>query len=479
MNASEKSLDPENWEELESLGHRMITDLFNQLRHVRNQPVWQSIPAKQKEKWKDSLPDLPGNLCAVYEQLQESLIPYPTGNGHPRFFAWADGAGNPVAMLAALLAAGMNPNVCAGEQSALYLEQQVISWMKEYLCFPAGASGVLVSSGSMANLTALLVARNNYSKVIRQNGLSTLDGQLVLYTSVETHSCIDKAADIMGLGRNAVRRIEVNDKFQIDLRKLESRIKKDRAEGFIPFCIVATVGTVNTGAVDPLRELASLCQQEQLWLHIDGAYGAWAAAEDGPVKQEDISLADSLSFDMHKWIHIPFAVGCTLIKNRLLHRETFEVQADYLVRHERGLFSGPDMIADYGIDMSRGFKSLEIWMTIKTYGISQLRQLIRQNMEQAIYAAALIINEPALELMAPVTLNVVCFRFIADPDKTNAINREILMRLQEDGTASLSYAMLNGSYCLRAMVMNHRTQRTDLDILIKEVLKIGSALVAV
>jgi aromatic-L-amino-acid decarboxylase len=475
------TLDPENWDNLEALGIQMVKDMLSYLKNIKQTPAWNHIDQKTKSGFQQHIPLQPSPAEDVYHRFNHDVLPYPTGNLHPRFWAWADGNGTPFTMLTEMLAAGMNPNVCAGEHSAMYVEQQVIDWLKEMMGFPAEASGVLLSGGAMSNLTALLIARNSFSdQLIRDKGVTAMSGNLVLYASVETHSCVEKAADIMGLGRQALRKIPVNADYQIDLTALTAAIHEDKAGGHLPFCVVGNAGTVNTGSIDDLAGIHRICKEEGLWMHVDGAFGALAKlVEEYQDILQPIELADSVAFDLHKWMYFPFGIACLLVKDRHLHKQSFAVDVNYLFKHERGLAGGPEIIADYGIEMSRGFKSLQVWMALQNHGMTKYAQLIRQNIALAQYLAHLLDITPALEILAPVALNVVCFRFNPghiNEAQLNVLNQELLMQLQESGVAVPSYTILDGKYSLRVAVINHRSVQTDMDILVKEVLKIGQTL---
>ena len=379
-----------------------------------------------------------------------------------------------------MLAATMNPNVTIGEHTPMYVDKQVVEWCKQLLNYPKDASGILVSGGSMANITSLTVARNSFLGLpFRQEGLIQINKQLVIYCSIETHSCILKAAEILGIGTNNVRKIGVNDSFEMDTEALISSIKKDKANGLTPFAVVATTGTVNTGAIDPLETIYEICQQFGLWFHIDGAYGALAKLDDQyATALKYIEKADSVAFDLHKWLYIPYEVGCALIKNSAAHRASFAITPNYLLQTQRGLAGGLDSINNYGFELSRGFKALKVWMSLKEHGRDKYAQLITQNNRQAAYLGHKIEQLKSLELVAPVSMSIVCYRFIDDTlssSELNQLNEEILLQLQEKGIASPSSTILNGKYCIRVCIVNHRTKTVDLDLLIEKSLEIGQA----
>jgi glutamate/tyrosine decarboxylase-like PLP-dependent enzyme len=376
----------------------------------------------------------------------------------------------------------MNPNVWGGDQIANYVEAQVIQWFIEAFNFPSNSSGLLVSGGSMANLVGLTVARNSKSGFdIRTEGVHNAPSLLTIYGSTETHNSVQKAVELLGLGNKAYRRIPVNDSFQIDTEALETAIAEDRGRGLQPICIIGNAGTVNTGAVDDLDALANISSRENLWYHIDGAFGSLAALSPELRQHVDgLERADSLAFDLHKWMYMPFEIGCALVREEESHRKSFSVSTDYLEHTERGAGAGTHMFSDYGVQLSRGFRALKAWMSIKEYGIRKYGRLIKQNVEQAAYLSELIDTSDNLERLAPTSLNIVCFRFVADGMDEfllNAINREILLRLHESGVAVPSYTTLKGKYALRVAITNHRSQRGDFDILVNEVEKIGQAII--
>jgi aromatic-L-amino-acid/L-tryptophan decarboxylase len=473
------TLDPQDWQQMRQLGHQMIDDVMDYLENIDQQPVWKPIPDAVKTYLSSDIPQGPQDVEDVYQEFKQYIFPYTKGNIHPRFFAWVQGTGTPMGVLADLLAATMNPNVTIGEHASLYVDQQVVNWCKQMLNYPASASGILLSGGSMANITALTVARNHQLQSdVRKNGLYRAGGQMTLYCSAETHSCIQKAVEILGLGGDAVRKISVNERYEINVSELISAIEKDIADGYHPFCVVGTAGTVNTGAIDPLEELLEICQRYNLWFHVDGAYGALAKLDpDYAPALQALEHADSVAFDLHKWLYVPYEVGCTLIKNAEAHRNAFAITPNYLLQEKRGLAGGLESINNYGFELSRGFKALKIWMSLKEHGLAKYAAMIQQNNLQAAYLGQLVENEADLELLAPVSLSIVCYRFV-HPDlnetELNALNREILIQLQENGIASPSSTLLEGRYAIRVCIVNQRTQKADLELLVQATLLIGN-----
>ena len=479
----DQNLDPKDWEAMRALGHQMVDDLIDYWAGIREQKIWRPIPDEVKEVFDQPIPEQGQSPEEVYREFKEYIFPYNKGNVHPRFFAWIQGTGTPMGTFGDLLASGMNPNTAIGEHSAMYVDRQVVNWCKELMNFPSEASGILVSGGSMANITALTVARNSFGEEkIRQKGLKAASGQLLIYCSVETHSCIQKAAEIIGLGTDAVRKIGVNERFELDVQLLKAQLEEDLQAGFLPFCLVGTAGTVNTGAIDPMVELLEISRAYGLWFHVDGAYGALGKLDPNYADAlRAIEEADSLAFDLHKWLYVPYEVGCTLIRDAKKHRDSFAITPNYLLQEKRGLSGGLDSINNYGFELSRGFKALKVWMSIKEHGRAKYAAMIAQNNRHAAYLAELVEENPYLELTAPLSMSITCFRMIQPgwgEEALQALNKEILLRLQEEGIASPSSTILNGKYTLRIANVNQRTQREDMDLLVREVLRIGMQKIA-
>lgn len=477
----EESLDPEDWQSVRALGHRMVDDMMTYLETVRERPVWQPIPHEVKARLRKPLPLEPRDPEQVYQEFLESVLPHPMGNIHPRFWAWACGTGTPLDMLAEMLAAGMNSNTAGGEHIANYIEAQVLDWCKEMLGYPGEASGLLTSGCSMANLIALTVARNTMAGFdVRRHGLLGSPRGMTVYCSTETHSSVQKAVELLGLGSDCLRQMPVNSDFQVQLAALETGISRDRDAGYRPICVVGNAGTINTGAFDDLNALADICAREGLWFHVDGAFGALAALSSQlrPLVA-GMERADSLAFDMHKWMYMPFEIACVLVRREQDHHRAFTLTPEYLTHSQRGLAGGAKWFSDYGLQLSRSFRALKAWMSIKTHGARKYGRLIQQNVDQARYLADLVDASPHLERLAPVRLNIVCFRFYAphlDDVTLNELNQELLLQLQEDGSVLPSYATLGNKYTIRVGIFNHRSRREDLHLLVREVTKLGKNL---
>jgi aromatic-L-amino-acid decarboxylase len=476
--ACEQNLDPTDWEELRRLGHRMVDDMMHYLQTVATRPAWQPLPTKAVEARRQTLPQSPQPAQAVYEEFLTTILPYNKNNIHPRFWSWVEGGGTPFGMLADMLASGMNPNLAIGDHAPVYVEKQVLDWSKEIFGFPHTASGVLTSGASMANITALVVARNQvFSPDIKHRGLRAAPGQLLIYGSSETHNCLLKGAVVIGIGSDNFRKVPVDADYRIRIDLLQAMIREDRAAGHLPFCLVGNAGTVNTGAIDDLAALAEIALNEKLWFHVDGAFGAVPKLlPEFKAKLKGLESADSLSFDFHKWFYMNYEVGVVLIRDTAAHRDAFSSPANYLTRHERGLAGGPEPLSNYGMELSRGFRALKVWMLLKQHGIRKYEQLVRQNLQQAQYLARHIAQTPQLELMAAVSLNIVCYRYNPgnlDEQSLNALNKELLQRLQEQGIATPSYTVLRDCYTIRVAITNHRSTRKDFDCLVEASIRLG------
>jgi glutamate/tyrosine decarboxylase-like PLP-dependent enzyme len=469
-----ETLDPENWDDIRAQGHRMLDDMFDYIANIRERPVWSPIPSDVRARFRAELPREPENLADVYREFTDYVMPYATGNVHPGFMGWVHGGGSAVGMLAEMLAAGLNANVGGRDHMPIEVERQVVAWTRSMFGFPAEASGIFVTGTSMANLMAVLVARTSaLGASARQHGIGHDGALLTAYTSKVAHGCITKAMDISGLGSHALRSIAVDQYHRIDVTALRAQISADREAGLKPFLVVASAGTVDIGAIDNMVALGALCREEKLWFHVDGAYGALGILSPALAPRlAGIENADSIALDFHKWGQVPYDAGFLLVRDGRQHRDTFAAPAAYLRRETRGLAAGSVWPCDLGPDLSRGFRALKTWFTLKTYGTEKLGAVITRTCALAGYLEARVLAEPRLELMAPVQLNIVCFRYrAAEADK---INGNIVIDLQESGIAAPSTTILEGQLAIRAAIVNHRTDSGDIDALIAAVLVFGA-----
>ncbi|HEV3089707.1 MAG TPA: aminotransferase class V-fold PLP-dependent enzyme [Candidatus Elarobacter sp.] len=464
---SETSLDPADWEQFRRLLHDAVDGVVDDLAGVRDEPAWRPVPDQVKAALCEPLPRSGESLETTVARFDELIRPYPTGNRHPRFFGWVHGAGNAPGVLAELLAAGMNANVGGREHAAVYVERQVVAWFTELFGFPRDASGILTSGTSMGNLLAIVAARDAaLGGSARETGIG--GAKLVAYAGAGVHDSVAKAMRIAGLGEHALHTVALDDGFGIDVAALRARIEADRAAGEQPFLVVGTAGSVDVGAFDDLDALAGLCAEQKLWLHVDGAFGALAIASPAHAHLvAGIERADSLAFDAHKWLHAPYAVGCVLFRDERAHRAAFASAPAYLGRAERGTAAGAPWYADYGLELSREFRALKVWFTLRHYGMNALGASIARTCELAASLAERVRAAEDLELLAPATLNVVCFRYrpreSGDEAALDRLNETLAVAIQESGEAVLSTTSVDGKRALRACIVNHRTREHDLD----------------
>ena len=483
--APEQSFDPAEWVEFASLAHRMVDTMLDHLKSLGEGPAWQESPKEIRNRLNDEpLPREGVGESAAFEQFVSDVLPYGNGNADPRFFGWVQGNGTPLGMMADMLASGMNPHLAGFNQNPALVEAKVVDWMRELMGFPEGSSGLLLGGGSMANLTGLVVARNVQAGFdVRADGLQGNEHPpMRIYCSSETHSWAKKTVEVLGMGARSLRVVPTNADFTMDLAALAAMIADDRQAGYRPIVVIASAGTVNTGATDDLNGLADLCAAEDLWLHVDGAFGALCKLSPAlaPIVS-GLERADSVAFDLHKWMYLPFEIACVLVRDGEAHRQAFSQNVSYLSTLERGVSLGGQPFAGLGIELTRGFKALKAWMSLKAYGVNKFAALIEQNVAQAQYLAGLVRAESSLELTAPAPLNVVCFRYV-HPNQSqaelNELNQELLMSLQERGLAVPSSTVINGNFCLRACFVNHRTQLRHVDDLMEDLSKLGQFLLS-
>lgn len=477
---SETTLDPENWDEVSSAFHLAVDHCISSIQNVRNRPLWQPVPDDVKHRLQESIPTEAHSLRELCAFFNESILPYSNGNVHPRFFGWVHGSGNIAGVMGEMLAAFMNSNVGGRDHAAVYVERQVLDWCKEIFSFPESSSGIVTTGTSMGTLIALTAARNTHAGGdVQKLGLAGLPARLVGYTSNEAHCSIAKTFDLLGLGQDALRRIPVDSDFRMDIETLRKSIASDRSAGLQPIAIIASAGTVNTGAIDHLGCIADICSEQNIWMHVDGAFGGLAIlVPEHRRRLAAISRADSIAFDFHKWMHVPYDAGCVLIKNEVAHRKAFSSRGEYLIGLDKGLAGGDPWFCEYGPELSRGFRALKVWFTLQAYGIHRITDLISQNCRQAAYLGTLVQSDRSLQLLADVTLNIVCFRYISETleeEELDDLNSNIVSELQCQGIAAPSTTTIAGRTAIRVAITNHRTVTADLELLVKEVCRLGAS----
>lgn len=472
QDAASTSLDPANWPALRVQGHRMLDDMFDHLQSLRDQPLWTEMPSELRAGFRTPPPLAPTALAAVHAEFQRTILPFTSGNAHPGFMGWVQGGGSPVGMLAEMLAAGMNANLGGRDHAPIAVERQVAGWMARLFGFPDAASGLFVTGTSIANFMAVVIARRHaLGDAVRRDGVGA--SGLVCYASRAAHACVARALDLAGLGSSALHIVDIDAEHRINLAALHAAIARDHAAGLRPFMVVGTAGTVDIGATDDLAAIATLATREGLWFHVDGAFGAMAIlAPDLKARLAGIDRADSIAFDFHKWGQVPYDAGFLLCRDAVAHRAAFAADAAYLVRAADGLAGGEWWPCDYGPDLSRGFRALKTWFTLKTYGLDAIGAAISANCALAQELAARIRSSDQLVLMAPVQLNIVCFGFAGPSADTR--NADAVIALHKLGRVAPSTTIIDGRTVIRAAIINHRTRLADIDALVDAVLQFAN-----
>lgn len=475
-------------DDLRRVGHLVVELIAQHLTSLPERPVFRPYPPGLAERFLHTPWPLAGQAPEeILAEFARDVEPYPFGNGHPRFYGWVNSPPAVMGIFAEALAAAMNPSVAGGNHAATYVEQQVLHWFRSLLSFPASSMGLLVSGGSMATLTGLAVARHVQLKAklgldVRASGLQGVERGLRVYTSTEGHSCIRKAVELLGLGSDHLRVVPVDAQRRMQVPALATAIQEDLVAGLIPIAVAASAGTVNSGAIDPLAALRELCDRYHLWLHVDGAYGAPAILST-QYGQElvPIALADSVALDPHKWLYVPVEAGLVLVRDGQAMRDTFSLVPPYLRNDgQTSEIFGPPWFSEYGVQQSRGFRALKVWMSLKHHGRAGYAEAVERDIALAQHLAHLVDTSADLQRLA-AGLSIVCFRYAPPPwrgdeERLNALNKALLEALQRSGQAFLSSTTLDGTFVLRACIINPRTQPADLERLVALVRDRGAQL---
>jgi len=471
--------------EREAFGRAALEWVLTWFAHIGERRLYPDVAAVElKSMLAESLPEHGQSWRSALDQFAAHIATASRDNGHPRMFGYVQSSGTYAGAIADFLASALNQNVTSWRSapSATALERQVIEWMKQLTGLPPHADGLLVSGGSMANLIAIAAALAAACPDVTRRGIRSLPADPVVYASETVHMSIPKAAAALGLGTEAVQPISVDAVRRMDVSALQRAIATDRRLGRLPICVIANAGDVNTGAVDPLDHLAEVCVGERVWLHADAAYGGFAVlAPSGKEALAPLHKVDSLSLDPHKWLFVPVDTGCVLVRDASALRRAFAYTADYV-----NVVASPDMsdyaFWDYGPELTRRFRALKIWMTLKTYGLRAIGAAIERDIMLARRLAALVERSEDFELLAPVPLSIVCFRHTGagrnvQPASLNAFNRELMLRVQREGHTYLSNAMIDERFALRACIVNHRTREEDLTALLEELRRCATLVV--
>jgi len=463
-------------------GHALVDRIADLLASISDRPVApHTTPSAIRARLGDGrLPEQGSNAAALLEEATSILIDNSTFNGHPRFLGYITASATPIGILSELLAAAINPNVGAWSLSpaATEIERLAIRWVADFIGFPQSCAGLFVSGGNMANMVCFLAARMEYARragwEFRAKGM-TVDGadKLTAYTSVETHTWVQKASELFGLGGDAVRWVETDGAQRMRMDRLRERIAEDRRAGYRPFMVIGTGGSVATGAVDPLPEIGALCRAEGLWFHVDGAYGAPAARVPGvPADLAALGEADSVAVDPHKWLYAPLEAGCVLVREPETLRAPFTHKPSYY--HFHGLAEDPPInFYDWGPQNSRGFRALKVWLAFRQMGRAGYTKMIGDDIALARRMYERVDAHPELEALTNA-LSITTFRYVPpglpaslSPDERtrylNELNESLLTRLQEGGAVYLSNAVIDDAFALRACIVNFRTSAADVD----------------
>ncbi|HEY7723843.1 MAG TPA: pyridoxal-dependent decarboxylase [Anaeromyxobacteraceae bacterium] len=464
-------------DEIRRVGHRVADLIARHLARLPGDPAFRPFPAALADELAAAPAPIGGaSPDEVLDAFAREIEPYPFGNGHPRFYGWVNPPPSPMGIFGAALAAAMNPSVAGGNHAAVHLERQVAGWFKELVGFPADSMGLLVSGGSHAALTALAVARHRACRRrgwdLRATGLQGIPAPLVVYKGAEGHGCHQKAVELLGLGSDNLRVVPSDGELRMDPAALDALVAEDLAAGRVPVAAIASAGTVNTGAVDPLGPLADVCARRGVWLHVDGAYGAPAILDEGcAAALRPMARADSLAVDPHKWLYVPVDAGVVLVRDAAAMRDTFSLVPPYLRTDgdERGV-QGPPWFSEFGMEQTRSFRALKIWMALRHLGLSGYRALVARDLAAARRLAERVRAAPDLVLWEPQGLSIVCFRHAGaggGGEALDDLNRAVLRDIQLGGAAFLSSTVMAGRFWLRACIVNPRARLEDMDALVE------------
>jgi aromatic-L-amino-acid decarboxylase len=466
------------WDEpaLRAAAHRMADLAVDHLVELRERPVFSPVPLPLADRWRsEEWLDEGVGLDELLGELEDHILPFPLGNGHPRFHAWVNSPPDRLGLMVDMLASAANPSCAGGNQAALHLERLVIRWLAELVGLPATSGGLLVSGGSLATLTALAAARQTHAPFdARTEGLASRV-PLTVYAGKEAHSCVTKAVELLGLGRQNLHRVDSTTGRRLDPDLLDRELSAAAGRNEHPIAVVASAGTTSTGAIDPLDEIADVCARHRVWMHVDGAYGAPAILSERFRRQlAGLSRADSLALDPHKWLYVPVDAGALLVRDPERLRDAFSLVPPYLrLEHDPAGVSDAPWMSEYGPEQTRPFRALRIWAALKSVGRAGYRRLIDHDLDVAEGLASRVREHSSLELDA-TGLSVVCFHYRAAGD-ADGVQAEIARRIQLGGESFLTTTEVDGRTVLRACFINPLTRDSDLDALVDLVARTGEA----
>jgi glutamate/tyrosine decarboxylase-like PLP-dependent enzyme len=425
----------------------------------------------------EPLPERGLPLERVLDRIEREIVAYPLGVGQRRWWGFINSPPHPAGIAAELIAATLKNNCAGTSQMAVQVELTVMDWLARLVGLPRGSGGLLVSGGSMANLVALAACREAKLPGTRRRGVRAAQRQPTVYASSEAHSCILRAVELLGLGSEALRLVPVDTEYRMDVAALSAMLAADRAAGLEPICVVANAGTVNTGVVDPLADIADAAREHGCWFHVDGAYGAVGAAlPELAARYRGIERADSVAMDPHKWLYVPYEAGATLVRDPASLRAMFAHRAEYLALAEDSYLEGPVWISDLGPQLTREFRALKVWAVMQAVGLEQYRELWRNDIAVAREVVRLAERQPRLEVLAPSDLSCFCVRYCPERGDANAFNRDLLDRTHRDGRMFISGTTLQGKFALRGCVTNFRSTPADAKICVDTIVELGDRL---
>jgi glutamate/tyrosine decarboxylase-like PLP-dependent enzyme len=463
-------------DEIRNWGNLVTQFIIDYLGGLRDRPAYRHTSSREIRSGLDSkLPIKGTDFDSLLKVFRETIVPFSRQNAHPRMFGYVQSSGTPIGAFADLLASTLNANltIWRSAPAPVEVERLTIDWIRQILGFNDGAGGLFVSGGSMANFAALAAARQ---------ATGNSPGRLRIYASSETHFSIAKAAALLGIGRENVCHVAVNERFRIRTDDLVAKITADLEAGYVPLCVVSNAGTVNTGAVDPFMDIREISDRFHLWMHVDGSYGVFAVlAESAKNLFAGMERADSIALDPHKWLYLPVDVGCVIYRDPEIARAAFTHEAEYtrIIGEE-----ADEAFAfwDYGPELSRRFRALKVWMLLKGVGLDSLSAAIESNLACARYLESMVRACDDFEMVAPVELSIFCFRHVPvqlrsqSPQAIDAFNERLLVALQRDGSSYLSNATLGGRFALRGCVLNYRTTLRDMEILLDDLRRLAKSL---
>ncbi len=468
-------LDP-SADEIRDWGNSVTEFMIKYLADLRDRRVYRHTSSREIRDGLDAaLPTKGIDFDSLLKVFCETIIPFSRQNAHPRMFGYVQSPGTAIGAFADLLASTLNANltIWRSAPAPVELERLTIDWIRQILGFPAEAGGLFVSGGSMANLAGLAAARQTKDRS---------SGRLRMYASSATHFSITKAAALLGIGRENVRQVAVDERFRMRVDDLLAKITADLDAGYIPFCVVGNAGTVDTGAVDPLAEIRELANRFELWMHVDGSYGAFAVLAKSARKLfAGMEQADSIALDPHKWLYLPVDVGCVIYRDPEIARVTFAHEAEY-TRMFGEEADEAFVCWDYGPELSRRFRALKVWMLLRGVGLDRISEAIESNLACARHLESIVRTSDDFEMTAPVELSIFCFRHVPmqlrseSPKAVDAFNERLLVALQRDGSSYLSNATLADRFALRGCVLNYRTTLRDMEIPLDDLPRVGKSL---